>query len=281
MENQEPDTKLIKDIRFSDAETQPKDISNKKPQDIKQVQVADNSKSPEKKLKPKGSRFKFCCFSCVILVILFVLGVVSAVAASGLMYIPGFSKVLYREPQPVRIVQPIEIDNVEDYFTQKFEDEYDKKGKDQKLSTAISEEELTAILQYTLGIGGKKSSRPEINDLQAAVSEKHVEFFGRIKRGPVNTVIILNIEPEIRDNELYLKPKELQAGALKLPFDWIFSITNLDEYINQPISIAKDIKIIDLELQDKQIKVELLFENIDETLSDPFSSQDASPYQSI
>ena len=74
--------------------------------------------------------------------------------------------------------------------------------------------------------------------------EKHLEFFGRVKRGPVNTVFILNIEPEIRDNELYLKPKELKMGALKLPFNWIFSITNLDEYINKPISIVYSIWLI-------------------------------------
>ncbi len=281
MENKEPDTKLIKDITFSDTETQQKDAIVQKPEDRKPLQKTDNSKPVEKKIKPKRSKFKLCCFSCVALLILFILGTVSAVAASGLMYIPGFSKVLYKEPKPTRIVQPLEIDNVEDYFTQKFEDEYDKKGKDQKLTTTISEEELTAIMQFTLGVGGANSSRPEVGGLQAAVLEKHIELFGQIKRGPINTVFILNIEPEIKNNELFLKPKELKIGALKVPFEWIFSITNLDEYINKPISIAKDIKIVDLELQDKDIKVELLFENIDETFSDPYSSQDVSPYQSI
>lgn len=269
--------KIIKDIEFSD--------SVKEAPPSKKISSDPVSKEPDatedKKVKPKRSKFKFCCFSCVILLVLLLLGAVSALAASGLMYIPGFSQVLYREPQPTRIVKAIEVDNIEEYFTQKFEAEYSKKGEDQKLKTEITEEEITTLIQYNFSIK-ERGKNPDLSDLQVVILPKHLEFFGRVKRGPINTVFILNIKPEIKDEKLYFRPKNLRIGALKIPVEWIFSISNLDKYINQPIKIAEDIDILDLELSDKEAEVELYFKSLKSDLLDPFSeSKDNSPYQSI
>jgi uncharacterized protein YpmS len=226
----------------------------------------------EKKIKPKRSWFKFFCSSCLVLAFVILLGLISAVAASGLIYVPGFSKVLYSEPSPTRLIDGASIKNIDMYFQQKFESDYSKSGKDKTLEVKITEQELTTLIEQG------KFQNTSISELQAVVLKDRIEIYGRLKKGPINTVFVLDLLPKVKDKKLYLEPIDLSLGALNIPIGWVLSVSNLGDFLNQPLEIAEGMQILDIKLENTRINTKIFFKDI-EVQSEPTDLK-TSIYQS-
>ena len=222
--------------------------------------------------KPKKRRNwgKICCFSCVGAFILMLLLLTSAMAASGLVYIPGFSQLLYKEPKPTRMVKVLDSEKLQDQIQKRIEDAVEA-NKNKEIEVEFSESEITTL------INTQKVGEGNLKNLQTVLEPKGLELYGKIT-SPIHTVFILKVVPEVKDGGILLDPQSLRVGALKIPIKWAMRVSNLDELIKKPIQISPDLKIRDLKLDKGKVKVHLEVLNVkEETEYIPASESELSP----
>ena len=191
--------------------------------------------------------------------VLFILGITSVLAASGLVYIPGLSQILYQEPEPTRVVKLLEKENLEEIIQERIEDKVKETGE-KIVEVEFSEQEITTL------IGVQKIAEGNLTDLQIVIEKDYLELYGKIRTPMIHVVFILKAVPKTEDDEIYLTPTNLQVGALKVPIEWAMKISNIDELFNKPIQISNDLKIKKIKLQKGKVIVEIEVLNVEESI---------------
>lgn len=189
-----------------------KDEKEKLKEEIREEVVAGMKKKRHKK-------FLTCCLLELLFVLLILVLIATAVAKTGLVEIPVFSKIFSKVSSPQRVVTitPEEIKNFDTDITKKLEQEVKsaivpgRTDQEVEISLEFTEKELTVLLQ-TLGSNG---NLPLLNP-QISITPEGLEIFGEISE-PKKMYLTINIKPEIRDNNLEIKIKKIKIGTLSLP----------------------------------------------------------------
>lgn len=257
----------IKNIKFEEglkSNAQVSDIKKVKPgttpeKSTNNVSQNANMGTQDKAQHPKKRRswFKICCCSCIVVITLFILGVTSALAATGLVYIPGFSQLFYHEPKPTRVVKILDKDKIDNIIQDRIQNKVQDSGKT-VITLEFSEEEITTLINMQKLISGN------LQDLQLVVEKNYLEFYGKIT-SPVHTIFIIKVVPKVKNGEVFLTPQSLRVGAIHVPIEWALKISNLDEIFKKPIQISNDLKIKGLILEKKKIKATIEVLNVEES----------------
>jgi len=190
--------------------------------------------------RPKRKRrigFKAgCCLFFLIILIFFLLIATAAIAKTGIIEIPVFTRLFYRLPQPSRT---IEISDLGKFF-QPFGVQF---LPDDSLAVEFTEEQLTFLLRQYLT--GKKDSYFADN-AQAVIINQEIEFFGLLIK-PISANLTLKLRPKLIDNNLALDLAGAKIGNLDLPVpvaDWL-----IDKLFQNKLAEFKQ-KIKDFQLTD-------------------------------
>jgi hypothetical protein len=176
-----------------------------------------------KEISSRRQRKPWCACSIIFLMIIFGLltAGVWAVAATGLVTIPGFTSFAYQTPEPERVVIagiPIETIINQQAQTTLTERLQAGGGKLDKTSVVFSldEQSLTASLRTLLEESGETIINP--SGAQVTVSkEKGFTFFLPIENSVNRTVFQISVIARMREGTLELTPKSFAAGSLHIP----------------------------------------------------------------
>jgi len=190
--------------------------------------------------KKKKKRSKCYLYGCLVAFLLFVIFPLYAITASGVVHIPGISALTYGSgPKPMREVKAENI-KLED-VGKKFE-QIAKMGKNE---ITLTESELTALLQED----GKS-----LKDVNIAIDEDEIEFFGFFNEQPLNTYITAGIKPEVEGKKLKMKLSRARIGKLPVPV-WAVNFAVDQMMRNSSLSDITDQGIQKVELEDGSMKL--------------------------
>ncbi len=190
--------------------------------------------------KKKRKKFFTCCLLELLFLILILGLVTTAIAKTGLVDVPVFSKIFYKLPVPQRVVTvtPEEIKNFSADVTKKLEQEVASQikpgvtGQKVEISLEFTEKELTALLQNLTTNGDSPFKNSQIS-----VTPEGLEIFGEINE-PKKTYLTVNLKPEIRDGDLKIKIKKIKIGTLPLPA--IFGNFLVEKFLNAQLNEIRD-----------------------------------------
>lgn len=212
-----------------------------------------------KELKRRKWRKKLgCCLLGLICLFLILFLVASALAKTGLIEIPFFSKIFYKYPAPIREVKPSEVKSLEEIFQNKIRNQVKEKlisGRETQkvdLKLEFTEQELTAALQE-----GIKTGFLPVSKVQAAVTSKEIEIFSQLIEPKV--FLTLRFKPELQDNQLIIKITKFKIGNLSIPY--FFSNFLIEKYLRDKVSeinefINRSGKLRELRLEEGKIVIE-------------------------
>lgn len=172
-----------------------------------------------KEIKIKKRRKTLSCCFLELLGLLLVLSLgAAAVARTGLIEIPLFSKVFYKPPEPSRIVTvlPGEIKNLEEIFENKIKSQVEEKiipGKETQkveLELEFTEKELTAVI-----LQGIKTGFLPFSTAQVAITPKEIEIFGQLSGSKI--FFTIRFKPEIQNGQIVIKLTKFKLGNLSVP----------------------------------------------------------------
>lgn len=160
-----------------------------------------------------------CCFLELLSVVLVLSLIATAVAKTGLVKVPLFSKIFYKTsaPQKVVTVTSEEIKNFETDITEKLKSQVKSQIKpgapSQKVEVnfEFTEKELTSFLK---NLEAQKTS--PLGNAQVSVTKEAIEIFGEMEE-PSKTSLTVAFKPEIKDDKLIIVLKKIKLGALPLP----------------------------------------------------------------
>jgi hypothetical protein len=162
----------------------------------------------------KRHPFRNCTFLFFILIIGLFSVVAWAVASTGFVEIPVFSKFAYEKPEPERLVTPgVSIEKViEEQVLTKL-----KTGsKNETVSIALTEESLTASLRSIL-----ESSAGGLVDVslsQVTISpDIGFTFFLPLESSESETALLISVKANIKDGAVELIPEVFKIGSLSIP----------------------------------------------------------------
>lgn len=231
---------------------------------------APRRRPPEdKKLGFKRS----CCLLFLIIILFFSITVVAAIAKTGIIEIPVFSKIFYKIPEPNRNV---EIDDFQAMASKSLNVAFDiEQGL---INLELTEEELTFILRQALS--GKPDSYFSKN-FQVTISDGQIELFGLLLK-PVSANLMLKIKPYLVGGELGYDITAAKIGSLTVPANlanWM--LNRLTKTKDREIDLQKNgITLTNIELEEGKIKLaaEVKAENIQNIIKNVFSKLiDLSP----
>lgn len=167
----------------------------------------------------KRKKFLTCCLLIVLAVIFVLVSAAVALAKTGLVDVPVFSKIFYKTPAPQRVVTvtPEEIANFNLNATKKLENEVKPRispgvtGQKIEVSLEFTEKELTAFLR-SLETNGES---PLLNS-QISITPESLEIFGEINKS-TKTYITIGLKPEIQDGNLKITIQKIRIGTLPIP----------------------------------------------------------------
>jgi len=190
--------------------------------------------------RKKRKKFLTCCL-LELLFILLILGLVAtAIAKTGLVDVPVFSKIFYKPPTPQRVVTvtPEEVKNFSADITNKLEQEVKSQikpgvtGQEVEISLEFTEKELTALLRNLTANGDLPFGNSQIS-----ITPEGLEIFGEINE-PKKTYLSVNLKPEIKDGDLKIKIKKIKIGTLPLPA--IFGNFLVEKFLNTQLDEVRD-----------------------------------------
>jgi hypothetical protein len=242
-------------------------------ENTKQNNVSDLESEVEKlkkSLKRKQNKKILTCGSCLLFFILglILLGVLSvyALAVSGFKEVPFFTKHFYQEPRPSTLVKTENVTAAEKNIATILEKSVkeqalaQKRTDNLKVSLKLSEEQLTALLRDQ--VTNIDYLNKKIDYIQLAVLPSNLELFSRLKEK--NLIVILNIEPKVKNNSLDLSVVNFKIGNLPIPkFIGNLVITNLlENNINKILkSNTGSFQISTISLTVRSVLIEILFKN--------------------
>ncbi len=188
------------------------------------------------------SRLKLtCCLLFLFILIFFLVIFSAALAKSGLVEIPFFSRVFYQIPKPSREVKITEDDLAN--FTQGLKIE--ARGESSHLE--ITDKELTFILRQLLATG---SDAYFAQNLQAVITAQNVEIFGLLLK-PLKANITLKIRPYLSDGQIDFEIEEVSVGDLSVPnslLEWLTGSLLIDKLkeLNQKVSNIGELETLQL-----------------------------------
>lgn len=153
--------------------------------------------------------FKSCIIFSIIILVLLVLGITYVAAASGLVNIPGLSSVLYKIPQPIRMVAAEDLDS--EGIKSRVQKEVSK-GKD-RVEVFITEGNLTSIMNTTTREGQK------LEDAQVAIFDngERMEVFGKMVNSNIYLSAIYNIGKDFEGNFKIESINKFKVGNIRVP----------------------------------------------------------------
>ncbi|MBU1146598.1 hypothetical protein KKD80_03575 [Patescibacteria group bacterium] len=165
----------------------------------------------------KRKKLFTCCLLELLFVILVLGGIVTAIAKTGLIDIPVFSKLFYEAPTPDREVSttPGEEKKFEDILAEKIKQQIKvgEKSDTGQLNIALNftEEELTGFLK-----AAEINEDYPFSNSQISISSDGVEIFGQLKEFN-QTFLTATLKPEVVGEELKISFTKISIGNLSLP----------------------------------------------------------------
>lgn len=208
----------------------------------------------------KRNKTLACSLIIVVLIILISSLIAAALAKSGLVEVPLFSKIFSNRavPQKVVTLTPEELKNFETDITEKLKTQVKPQIKpgatEQQVDVTLefTEKELTAIAKSL-----ETSGNSPLKNSQVSVTPEAIEIFGEIDNLR-STTIAVAFRPEITDSELKINLEKVTLGTLSLPMFWgeFFA----EKYLNQQIdaageNIRKMGQLKEITLEDGKLKV--------------------------
>lgn len=203
----------------------------------------------------KRKKFFTCCFFELLIIILILGGLVAAVAKTGVITIPVFSKLFYDKPAPQRIVSisPDETKSFEEKIAEKLEQLKFKTpaaGENPEVALEFTEEELTGFIKSV-----EADENSPFAGSQVSVSPEGVELFGELK--DLNRAFLtITLKPEVINNNFKISFQKIKLGNLSLPASLgNFLVDRLlkDQFDSAEKSIAEFGKLESIELFDGKI----------------------------
>ena len=209
--------------------------------ETEELKLAKDS-GEQKVIRIRKPSFKFnCCVFLFFLFFSFLIIVLAALAETGIVDIPLFSKVFYHPPQPSRLltISTKELENLENNLNLKIVGDL--------IYLEISESQLTYLVRQSFA----KLPDPPLKDIQLIITNGLIEFFAESTR-PFKTDVIFKVKPILKEDAQFdLELIEIRLGNLLLPpflVNKIFtgfikvSVDNLNESFNK-IGQLKDLKL--------------------------------------
>jgi hypothetical protein len=173
-----------------------------------------------KEISSKKQRHSFrSCFVIFFILIICILVVAAwAVASTGVINVPVFSKFAYNKPEPERIVTPgVPLEKViEEQVISKLA----TGSVNKPISLSLSESSLTASLRSVL-----ESSADGFIDAsfsQATISQdRGLTFFLPLEKSKSGSALSISVKANIKDGKLELVPEEFKIGSLHVPDSFI------------------------------------------------------------
>lgn len=196
------------------------------------------------KLPRKRNWFRVCLFSCLGIFIFLILLATSAVAATGLVRIPIFSAIFYRNPpEPAREVAP---DQNFDY-AEELANSAELTTDPQNTKVELSEEAVTYLL--TQGDGGEGEG---LKDTQIAIEKDYIEIYGRV--GDTPSFFTVWAKPEEISGSWMIDIKKVKIGKILVP-SWLaeklverFAGESFDQFFT-----SSDVEIKDIQLEKEKL----------------------------
>lgn len=143
------------------------------------------------------------CLGIIIgLFLALIFALIYGLAASGIYKIPLLSSLVYREPEPVKVVSLTKKSSLEDKFSSLLN------IKEKQINLPINEEELTALINKDQRL--KKS--------QIAITKEEMELYAisRIKNSQ-DLYFKVSFIPQVEKEKIDLLIKKMQIGSLVIP----------------------------------------------------------------
>ncbi len=175
-------------------------------------------------LKKKPHPLVTCAVIVFVLLGVVAAGIVWAIAATGLVTIPVFTRLAYEVPTPLRVVTPgVPIETyiqseVSDTLMQRL---YQGQGalEDTALEVSLSEQSFTASLRSLAEQAGEGLPF-DFSLAQVALDpQKGAEIFLPIKNNPQQTALRLDVYATVQDGGIILDIKGASIGSLSLPLN--------------------------------------------------------------
>ncbi len=168
--------------------------------------------------RKKRRRVLSCCFLEILFVLLILFLGTATVAKTGLFEIPFFSKIFYKQPEPLRVITPQQkrVENLNELFENKIKSQVKEKispgEENQKVEIELefTEEELTASLLRGIEVGSLPLSKAQI-----AISQKEIEIFGRFIKPEI--FFTVRFQPKIQNGQITVKLTKIKLGNLSVP----------------------------------------------------------------
>lgn len=207
--------------------------------------------------KKKHRKIFTCCFLKLLVVILILGGLAAALAKTGVVDIPVFSKLFYKPPVPERVVSvnTSSEKSFEDILSQKLEQqiksgEKSEDGKKIEVALEFTEEELTGFIKNI-----ETGENSPFTNSQVSVNSRGVEIFGQLKE--LNkTFLTVVLKPEIVEGDLKISFNKIKIGTLPLPGavgNFLADRILKDQIKSAQESISKNGKLESIELLDGKI----------------------------
>jgi len=153
--------------------------------------------------------FKSCIIFVIIILVLLVLGITYVASASGLLYIPGISKVLYKNPEPVRkvVAEELNSEGIKNRVTKEV-----SRGND-RVEVFITEGNLTSIINNT------QREEQKLNNIQVAIFDngEKLEVFGKMPNSNVYLSVAYNIGKDFEGNFKIENIANFKVGNIQVP----------------------------------------------------------------
>lgn len=176
----------------------------------------------KKQLKRKQNKKVFGCWGCLSLMVLLLLfcalGVAYVLAKSGLKQIPILTPALYKEPQPIYLVQTKNLKKEDLDVLAILKNNAMKAASLQKntdkldIKLQLSEAQLTGIARQSLESNPDLAKK--IQFLQIAVLKDDLQLFVKTEG---NLYFVMQLKPLVADGKLKLDCKSIKVGNLDLP----------------------------------------------------------------
>ena len=172
-------------------------------------------------LKKKRHPLVTCAMIFFAVLIFFIAAGLWVVAATGVVYIPAFSRVAYTKPEPLREVTagvPVET-YIQTLVTSELASRLQQGGGqllDPVISVTLPENAITATVQSFSETYG--DILIDIQQAQVAISEEiGIEVFLPIKNSSQETAVNIHLMIEVLDGDISIEVQDVWIGSLHVP----------------------------------------------------------------
>lgn len=182
--------------------------------------VPETPNSPQKssvRIKPKiGKNLITCGSISAVFVLLFCSAIAIAVAKTGVITIPFFSR-FYNGPKPTRLInaQPISVDAFRVLLTSRFTSQA-LEGKKPPYEVKVTEKELTSVMETAIDLGLRDQAWKQVFT-QIVIRPSGFEFLTQFQRGIWHIDMLARFKPVVHEGGLSFEPTEIRIGDYPMP----------------------------------------------------------------